>query len=1125
MSEATVDSIKINATASTAQAEKGLERLIVKVEKLSKVINASFGFNETSKLDDFVRSFEKLKHIGEIKISKQLADSVVNLGYAADCLKGVDFSKVEELANAYKKLADVGNIKAPRITGVGKDNGITAETETVVSKYDEMIQKNSEIQAMYDRVDASGSKYSATIRKLTTQLESGKISEAAWVEELKKMNAELDAVEPKVERVTDSNKEFAKTVSGAALGIEKLARSTGKLGLNIALLPFRRVGKSISDTTKRLGNFFASIKRVALYRAIRTALKEISQGFKEGMENLYQYSKAINGEFAASMDLLATDALYAKNSLGAMAAPIINSLAPAIDLLTDKFVGLLNVVNETIASLTGADTWTKAVKYPVEYAEAADDANKAAKKWKATILGFDELNPLNDNSSSSGGAVSDALDYSKMFTEETVKTETAQWVEAVIDAWNNADFTSIGASIGEGIKTGLDNIPWSDINAKGSQFSQSLGTLINGFVEVEGLGRSFGSTIANAINFGVGTLHTFIKTVHWDPVGKFLGDGITGFFNEMNTKELGQTISDTIIGAIQLVHTFFKNTDFELIGKRIGELLEEIDWVEMLSGLAQLLFDAIKAALDALKGLIEKNFFLGLAVGGAIALKITAALKGTSVTGLITSTLSSVLAGGVTDAAAGEGVAAAATTAGNTIGKIIGGAMGVAAASYFGYKLGNWLYNNNVLGLGDAADGLMNRVADTNLGDMLGMTTEVTPTEAKALWSMQQEKMKDELRYWEQELINNGLIDASEAVWTKAEIKFTVNGKKATPKSAIDALKNIKKTWDGITDKFVTLDTKVKGEEEVEETAKVWKSLADKHIRTAVSVNGQSLVESLANSMNKVTDKSVTAIAETVGVPKIDVMQAALDRLNDKTVTATAETQNTSFFDTFREKLAELADKTVTATADTKNTSFLDTFKEKLVALADKTVTATAVTKDVSLFDTFKSKLSALADKTVKATANVFGASDVDTLAKKVDALTSKSIDITANVTTVTSTKSDTTSGKAVGTNPNMQYVYLMASGGMPDTGDLFIARENGAELVGQIGNRTSVANNEQIISGISAGVETANAEQNQILREQNELLRQLIAKEGKTVISTASLVSAFGKMNKREGQAMVSLG
>ena len=49
------------------------------------------------------------------------------------------------------------------------------------------------------------------------------------------------------------------------------------------------------------------------------------------------------------------------------------------------------------------------------------------------------------------------------------------------------------------------------------------------------------------------------------------------------------------------------------------------------------------------------------------------------------------------------------------------------------------------------------------------------------------------------------------------------------------------------------------------------------------------------------------------------------------------------------------------------------------------------------------------------------------------------------------------------------------ASGGFPRKGQLFYARENGSpELVGKVGGRTAVANNEQIVTSIKMGVEDA---------------------------------------------------
>lgn len=53
------------------------------------------------------------------------------------------------------------------------------------------------------------------------------------------------------------------------------------------------------------------------------------------------------------------------------------------------------------------------------------------------------------------------------------------------------------------------------------------------------------------------------------------------------------------------------------------------------------------------------------------------------------------------------------------------------------------------------------------------------------------------------------------------------------------------------------------------------------------------------------------------------------------------------------------------------------------------------------------------------------------------------------------------------------------AGGGFPKEGQMFLAREAGPELVGNIGNKAAVANNDQIIEGIKQGVYTAVVEAN----------------------------------------------
>ena len=103
--------------------------------------------------------------------------------------------------------------------------------------------------------------------------------------------------------------------------------------------------------------------------------------------------------------------------------------------------------------------------------------------------------------------------------------------------------------------------------------------------------------------------------------------------------------------------------------------------------------------------------------------------------------------------------------------------------------------------------------------------------------------------------------------------------------------------------------------------------------------------------------------------------------------------------------------------------------------------------------------------------------------------------------------------------------IFGFASGGFPDAGQLFIAREAGAEMVGSLGGHTAVANNDQIVEGIREGVEAAMERQNQLLRRQNELLQALLEKEGSTEVNVSSFYQAVNRTNQRNGKTIIPVG
>lgn len=87
--------------------------------------------------------------------------------------------------------------------------------------------------------------------------------------------------------------------------------------------------------------------------------------------------------------------------------------------------------------------------------------------------------------------------------------------------------------------------------------------------------------------------------------------------------------------------------------------------------------------------------------------------------------------------------------------------------------------------------------------------------------------------------------------------------------------------------------------------------------------------------------------------------------------------------------------------------------------------------------------------------------------------------------------------------------VPAYANGGFVPRGDLFIANESSPEFVGNIGNRTAVANNNQIVQGIASGVQHANAEQNMLLREVRDYLRALLNAQGDNTVVFAPSAEA----------------
>lgn len=394
-----------------------------------------------------------------------------------------------------------------------------------------------------------------------------------------------------------------KQLGGAVLGVAK------QLG--------GRFVDSVKQSVKGINSFLSSIKRIVFYRAIRSAIREITQGFSEGIKNLYNWSNAVNGHFAASMDRLATSSLYLKNSFAAMASPLIEALVPAIDFIIDKFVDLFNIINQVFARLSGRTSYTAAKKVATQWGDAAKSASGSAKKAaddiKRTILGFDEINKLNDNNKSSGsgggGGGSSGLSGAMMFENRPISS----WIQEMVDG---GDFSILGAKIADKINSALSGINWESIRKRASHITTSITSLINGFIETIDP-NILGKSLAEVINTATTTIDQFWSGIKWAIAGMKIRKAIVQFFKDIDVESAADALLDPFRSLATLIFNAIPNdeSEWKIIGFKITRFINRAVSNIPFDTIGATIGRVIVGAMNIMQILAEQNTLTNIANG------------------------------------------------------------------------------------------------------------------------------------------------------------------------------------------------------------------------------------------------------------------------------------------------------------------------------------------------------------------------------------------------------------------------------------------------------------------------------------------------------------------------------
>lgn len=518
----------------------------------------------------------------------------------------------ETISALEEKLGQLGRMRIPT------DDYKWLQTE--IGKAEKELGKLLDKETMYEDLDVSKSSQKwknlqYSIEQTRNKLEDYR-AEAAQMEsdgtafnsgadtaEYQQMSDVLDATKEKldsmvqrVERGTSALSRFGsmagKTVVGGLKGMVSMLGKGAAAMLRLSL----RAKKTHSSFSSGIG----TLLRYGLgVRSLFTLMSKLRSALVDGYKNLARYSGRTNAAISSLMSALTR----LKNSFASAFDPILRAAAPALVTLINLISNAVSKIGMLTAALTGAKTYTKATTIQEDYAKSLDKTSQSAKKAKAALASFDELNILDDNSSDSTKD-DGSVDPSKMFEQVPIDSAVLNFADKLKKAFEEADWKGLGELLGSKINELVDSVDWS----------------------------GWGTKIGKGMNAAIQTLYYTVDTVDWVNIGKHLAEALNSIIDEVDWNIFGRLMAKKFTVALDVLGGFLGELDwtkalqaftsgFSGFYKELQDWLESKDWREIgqiitaklsdamqngnIEEAVKSFFDAFTAAINSLADLLD----------------------------------------------------------------------------------------------------------------------------------------------------------------------------------------------------------------------------------------------------------------------------------------------------------------------------------------------------------------------------------------------------------------------------------------------------------------------------------------------------------------------------------------
>lgn len=254
-----------------------------------------------------------------------------------------------------------------------------------------------------------------------------------------------------------------------------------------------------------------------------------------------------------------------------------------------------------------------------------DDTTDSAKKLKKalSVLPFDQLNQLTDNTQDAGGgggtggddinvpgsgignvdSIYDALGSNKL------PNAINEWAERIRKAFIEHDWNDLGYQIAWGINQGMqaiyDAINWNNVGPKitafTSAFTQTFNSLVDN-IDFDLMGRTVGAGINTIVN----SINQLADGIDWVNLGRRISDGFDGLFDEVDWYNLGHLIGNKFRIAWDIFGGFVQGLNFEQIGTSVAQGLNGVFSTISFGNIAGYLATALNGAFTSLASFAEE---------------------------------------------------------------------------------------------------------------------------------------------------------------------------------------------------------------------------------------------------------------------------------------------------------------------------------------------------------------------------------------------------------------------------------------------------------------------------------------------------------------------------------------